>query len=495
MPPDNPQQALRSLADGWLNYSYDSHTDRYDKTDQSTRGANNNLIDSLADKDGYVLPFSYAGCPTCTNTNGAQMGGTSSAPSFDVPAYTGDDVGATDPTTTGPADLQAEIASIHAIFTHVPIIVIGHSNGGLIAEQWWLNYGQGDPDGVIQVFALDSPLNGVGAAGVCVTGLCGGAVGPILAAVYATLWAHQDQYDPIALAVDARDHLFTAIADLGDPLYDFADYPSSQFLTGVKNIGLISQLYWTEPGCTQSGYDLSSSACTATGQAVLNPCGNNLDDGTGPDFGVPTDLWLHSMVKNCSGTISDVLAWIGQTPPPPTLSAPAPVTTVVPRPSTPPPSTPPPSTPPPSTPPPSTPPPSSAPSSAHAGLDSPQDAVTGYYDNALAGQWAQACEYIEPSSRRLCVAATSGLPAATGTTTVRGTFTVGSKALVEVTGHICAPQQPCVSNADPTSGMPRSRADFPSVYAADVAGATSGATSMSPVACLRKGTDWYLNLG
>jgi hypothetical protein len=217
--------------------------------------------------------------------------------------------------------MQAEISSIHAVFPHTPIIIAGHSNGGLIAEQWWLNYGQHNPDGVVQVFALDSPLNGVGAAGACAAAVCGpGGVGVELGAVYAALWAHQDQYDPIALAVDAKDHLFTAIGDLGDPLYDFADYTASHFLTGVKNIGLVSQLYFTEPSCAQSGFDLSSSVCTATGQAVLNPCGHNLDDGVGPDFGMPVDLWMHSLVKNCTGTIQDILAWIGQTPTPPSLS-------------------------------------------------------------------------------------------------------------------------------------------------------------------------------
>jgi hypothetical protein len=36
MPPDNPQPALRSLADGWLNYSLDKSTGLYSKTNQST---------------------------------------------------------------------------------------------------------------------------------------------------------------------------------------------------------------------------------------------------------------------------------------------------------------------------------------------------------------------------------------------------------------------------------------------------------------------------
>lgn len=300
MPPDNPQPALRSLADGWLNYSLDKNTGLYSKTDQSTVNAGNNLIDKLASAGGYVLPFSYA--------QGTRMTGTASSPSFTVPSYTSDDVGSTNPTMTGPAVLEDEIKSIHTVFPQVPIVVVGHSNGGLIAEQWWLNYGSHNAQGVVQVFALDSPLNGVAAATICVTGICGGAVGRELGAVYRALWAGQDSYDPIALRVDEKDHLFTAIGDLGDPLYDAADYIASHGLTGgVKNIGLVSQLYWTEPSCAQSGFDLSKPDCTATGQAIVNPCGHPLDDGVGPIFGTPGDLWLHSLVKNCSGTIQAVL--------------------------------------------------------------------------------------------------------------------------------------------------------------------------------------------
>lgn len=309
MPPDNPQQALRSLADGWLNYSLDKATGLYDKTNQSTMKAGDNLINKLANAGGYVLPFSYE--------PGTKMSGTINRPAFTAAPYTSDNVGSTDPVTTGPSVLQDEIKSIHSVFEHVPIIIVGHSNGGLIAEQWWLTYGSHDAEGVVQVFALDSPLNGVAAGSVCATGICTGAVGPIVGAVYRALWAGQDTYDPIALKVDAKDHLFTAVADLGDPLYDVADYPASHFLTGVKNIGLVSQLYWTEPSCAQSGYDLSSNACTATGRAIMNPCGHNLDDGRGPDFGTPFDLWLHSLVKNCSGTIQAVLHYAAGAPSPP----------------------------------------------------------------------------------------------------------------------------------------------------------------------------------
>jgi hypothetical protein len=321
MPSQNGLPSLRNLADSWLN-------DTGGKTDKSSRtsGAGNNLIDSMAATGGYVLPYSYTGI---------NMTGTAANPMLTVGIFTGKNVAdanplgaCSDPTCHWlgePPLLQASLASIHKTFPHTPIIVIGHSLGGLIAEQWWLQYSSNNTQGVIQVISLDSPLNGVAAGGACATGLCGPSGNPLYSVVgydpgiaYTGLWAHQG--DPAgsgpyannqtALALDSSNHLFTAIGDLGDPLYDVGDYPASHFITGVKNIGLMSQVFWTEPSCVQSGYDLSSAECTATGQAIINPCGHAMNDGTGPLFDVPSgSMWIHSNVKNCPQVIDDALGW------------------------------------------------------------------------------------------------------------------------------------------------------------------------------------------
>jgi hypothetical protein len=322
MPSQNGLPSLRNLADSWLN-------DTGGKTDKSSRtsGAGNNLIDSMAATGGYVLPYSYTGI---------NMTGTATNPMLTVGVFTDKNVAdanplgtCSDPTCHGlgePPLLQASLASIHKTFPHTPIIVIGHSLGGLIAEQWWLQYSSNNTEGVIQVISLDSPLNGVAAGGVCATGLCGPSgsprnfVGYDPGVVYAGLWAHQG--DPTgsgpyannqtALALDSSNHLFTAIGDIGDPLYDVGDYSARLFLAGVKNNGLMSQVFWTEPSCVQSGYDLSSAACTATGQAIINPCGHPMNDGTRPLFDVPGSMWIHSNVKNCPQLISDALGWYHQ---------------------------------------------------------------------------------------------------------------------------------------------------------------------------------------
>jgi hypothetical protein len=324
MPSQNGLPSLRNLADSWLN-------DTGGKTDKSSRtsGAGNNLIDSMAATGGYVLPYSYTGI---------NMTGTATNPMLTVGAFTGKNVAdanplgaCSDPTCHGlgePPLLQASLASIHKTFPYTPIIVIGHSLGGLIAEQWWLQYSKNNTEGVIQVISLDSPLNGVAAGAACATGFCGPSGNPLYSVVgydpgivYAGLWAHQGDRagsgpyanNQTALALDSSNHLFTAIGDLGDPLYDVGDYPASHFLTGVKNIGLMSQVFWTEPSCVQSGYDLSSAKCTATGQAIINPCGHPMNDGTGPIFDVPSgSMWIHSNVKNCPQLISDALGWYHQ---------------------------------------------------------------------------------------------------------------------------------------------------------------------------------------
>jgi hypothetical protein len=330
MPSQNRLPSLQNLADSWLN-------DTGGKTDQSSRtsGAGNNLIDSMAATGGYLLPYSY---------RGINMTGTAANPWLTVADFSSMDVSTAnpmgacvDPTCRGlgePGLLQASLASIHKTFPHTPIIVLGHSLGGLIAEQWWLQYSSKNTEGVIQVISLDSPLNGLAIGGACMTGLCVVKVGFDPAHAYAGLWAHQG--DPAgsgpyannqtALALDGKNHLFTAVGDIGDPLYDVGDFVRLP-MTRVKNIGLTSQVFWTEPSCADSGWDLTSHDCTATGQAIINPCGHNMDDGSAPTFMLPGSMWIHSNVKNCPQVIDDALGWYhhyASTHPAPSPSSPTP---------------------------------------------------------------------------------------------------------------------------------------------------------------------------
>ena len=280
MPPDNPQVAIQTLANGWLNWSYDPNTDQNDAKNPSTVGAGKNLIDALAHAGGYVLPFSYVG---------ATMSGSPSSPSFTLTPYNADDVGAQDPTTTEPSILQKEIFSIHKVFQHTKIIVIGHSNGGLIAEQWWLQDGSVHPEGVIHVFALDAPVNGVSDGFFCVPLGCTSAVGPLPGSAYARLWRHQTANDTAALKLDNADHLFTPVGSYGDPLYDAAD-------PAVLNvpIGIASQLF--HPAC-----DPALQSCDPTlPPDFIDPCAtkHKAEDRaySPPAYGI----LLHSSLSGCT---------------------------------------------------------------------------------------------------------------------------------------------------------------------------------------------------
>jgi hypothetical protein len=322
--PHQPNPAIQHLANDWLNIGSANAATR-------TSGAGNNLIDSLAATGGYVLPYSYTGI---------DMTGDQTDPHLTVGSFTSTDVATenpmgecTDVSCEGlgePVLLQRSLESIHSVFPDTPVVVVGHSLGGLIAEQWWLQYSATNTEGVVQVISLDAPLNGVADAG-CSTGPQCATIAAISAAIgwnpvgtdaanaYTQLWQNQDSdagssgyaNNQTALALDARNHLFTAIGEIGDPLYDALDYSLVNNVTnGVLNRGLISQVFWTEPSCAASGYDLTSSDCTATGQAVINPCGHNMDDGGRLPFGLfGGSIWIHSNVKNCSGVISDVLGW------------------------------------------------------------------------------------------------------------------------------------------------------------------------------------------
>jgi len=84
------------------------------------------LVARLADAGAVLLPYSYAGA-----TLSQQPGG----PVFDFQTYTA----AT--TEQEPSisiqKLDDELSSIHQVWNQAHIVVVGHSLGGLIAQQWW----------------------------------------------------------------------------------------------------------------------------------------------------------------------------------------------------------------------------------------------------------------------------------------------------------------------------------------------------------------------
>jgi Fibronectin type III domain len=129
------------------------------------------------------------------------------------------------------------------------------------------------------------------------------------------------------------------------------------------------------------------------------------------------------------------------------------------------------------------------------GYGSPEDAVDGFYQGELAGDWAAACSYVTPSAQALCLSGTSGQGAATGKLTFGRGVISGGEALVPVTGSICAPGSPCVANSDPGLGMPTPLSQFPAAYQAAVNNSLSGSVVVSAMPCSQVGGKWYVTLG
>lgn len=393
MPPNNDNGYIKSMAYGWLNWpNTDSATVSSGNScgassaGEERKGQNCNLVDALAMAGGYVLPFSYSPSysydgPSAHSYSGASshgpvgavMTGTSANPQFSFASYGAMTVANANPTMfhdvpgTGvlePVLLQNEIASIHNVFRQTPIIVIGHSNGGLIAEQWWLNFGHKNPLGVIHVVSLDSPLNGIAEGTVgnpnstlykilnsATKGkyetlsnllLLTGNLAPATLTAYDELWRIKDSQDALAITLDRNQSLFTPIGSYGDPLYDMsnflADANDIRLNPGVPGAGIMSQLFFSQQCLTHNGisgsgpnhtFDVTKQDCQPVTPDFTSPCADNWYHGEdydtdpgyfadnhfiGPTYNFmlfhPSTTFMHSLVKNCPGVIRKIMSFL-----------------------------------------------------------------------------------------------------------------------------------------------------------------------------------------
>ena len=138
------------------------------------------LVARLADAGAVLLPYSYTGALLKSDTAGNAY--------FDFTGYSASDT--QQPPTASEGNLINEVSSIHSVWPNTHIIVVGHSYGGLVAELAWqcmwgaedtFNFpdssydpyidcpGDRNHEGVVRVFSLDSPINGLP------QGMCQGA--------------------------------------------------------------------------------------------------------------------------------------------------------------------------------------------------------------------------------------------------------------------------------------------------------------------------------
>ena len=124
------------------------------------------MLDALAATGAIILPFSYHMTSTCDPSTGAYLSGSRSDPTFHFPGYSATDSGGT--ACQGGVwfwgqMLGAELHSIHNMWPSAKLVVIGHSQGGLVVTKAWqqgFNLNTADPPAQIQAFSLDSPING-----------------------------------------------------------------------------------------------------------------------------------------------------------------------------------------------------------------------------------------------------------------------------------------------------------------------------------------------
>jgi len=137
---------------------------------------------------------------------------------------------------------------------------------------------------------------------------------------------------------------------------------------------------------------------------------------------------------------------------------------------------------------------------ASPGDGSPGGSLLGALTSAEADDFAKFCSYLPPSQQGDCNSTFSGVPAASLKTAmptyknVVVTYTAidGDKALVNVTGTICDPNQApsCISNSDPAaffdSGKP-----FTMLWSESVA----NSSSYTPAPMTKVNGKWYIYQG
>lgn len=266
------------------------------------------MLDNIAGQGAVILPYSY-GFPFASVSKGSN-----GQPSFTFPPYT--ECNSTPPPIAGPrcddlsigpignidysvsddvAKLEDEVASVHRLWPSSKIVIIGHSQGGLIAWDWFLaNRDAKSRLNVAALFSLDSPINGV------TTPIPFGYPSFSIS----TLWTQ----DRNMLAVDKKSRgIFHFIGTFGDsPVINLPGITLHAYGDPYSNTVLEHQLLVVGPNCaTQS----NSSDCPAP-----------LDHISGCRITASSKSWIiassHFIVKFCPDDVEYVNQVLGLSYPP-----------------------------------------------------------------------------------------------------------------------------------------------------------------------------------
>lgn len=191
------------------------------------------MLDAIAAQGAIILPFSYKGYGFPNNFQ--------SQPAFTFYGYSRcQSLPGCGPTIQQDAALlDGEVSAAAHIWPSSRIVVMGHSQGGLIAYEWWLcshdrsalkalnsvckGLQTSLPANFIRGFSLDSPINGACVQTPVISFGCGGPPS------YPP-FDQRDKIDPRVLALDQADgELFQFIGSLGDS-------PASGYGSGAETL-------------------------------------------------------------------------------------------------------------------------------------------------------------------------------------------------------------------------------------------------------------------
>jgi hypothetical protein len=246
------------------------------------------LTNLLARAGAVIVPFSYRGATLRRPAAGRPL----ATAVLEVAASGAADPGSTVPRAAA-ATLQREVASLHAVWPLSRILVVGHSEAGLVTEVWWQDFWLGgNRDPVVEsAFSLDGPVNGVANANVCVTGVCGPLhISPDVARVWQALWNENQSAvgGRLIRADEATGDRFIAVGTQSDPVYDLGDAP--------LNNGLGSQM-WHTGACVSDRV-----SCDYRHPMDLSSvCATNATSGP------PGSMDGHGLVMNCANVEAAIL--------------------------------------------------------------------------------------------------------------------------------------------------------------------------------------------
>jgi hypothetical protein len=203
------------------------------------------LTDALASTGAVLLPYSYAG---------VWLGGTTASPLYKAARFGNEAPGAVSPAAEADSYLLQLVHQAHKLWPSTPIFVIGHSEGGLVAEQLFENNTLNLLEGVAGIVSLDSPLNGVahnlgwfGSRANIVSAL---HIGPALFNLWNERWEQRALLDPRLFIRDRHmGDIYHPIGTASDLIYALGDLRIGDPYCG----SLASQLIWNIVPCEGNG--------------------------------------------------------------------------------------------------------------------------------------------------------------------------------------------------------------------------------------------------